>query len=208
MTFDNFFSALPLVAILNGLKRKKAIETGRVLIKSGFKLIEVSMRSEDALQSIALMVKEYGNKASIGAGSVLTPKQVSEVANVGGQFIVSPNCNIEVIERTKQLGLKSLPGIATPTEAFNALDYGADILTIFPAELIPPAGIKAMLNVLPKGTRLLPFGNIDYNTLAPYIKAGASGIGFGDSLFRPYYLLTQVEENALRIIHAHQKLCA
>jgi|APSaa5957512622_1039677.scaffolds.fasta_scaffold22911_3 2-dehydro-3-deoxyphosphogalactonate aldolase len=208
MTFDNFFSEIPLVAILNGLKQEKAIETGRVLIKSGFKVIAVAMNSKNTIQSIALMVKEYGKKASIGAGSVLATKQVSEVADVGGQFIVSPNCNVEVIRQTKQLGLKSLPGIATPTEAFNALDYGADILTVFPAELILPVGIKAMLAVLPKGTQLLPIGGIDLNTMVPYIKAGASGFGFGGLLFRPYYLLTQIEENALRIIQAYQKRCS
>ena len=166
------------------------------------------MNSKNTIQSIALMVKEYGKKASIGAGSVLATKQVSEVADVGGQFIVSPNCNVEVIRQTKQLGLKSLPGIATPTEAFNALDYGADILTVFPAELILPVGIKAMLAVLPKGTQLLPIGGIDLNTMVPYIKAGASGFGFGGLLFRPYYLLTQIEENALRIIQAYQKRCS
>jgi len=207
MTFDNFYSKLPLIAILNGLKQEKAIETGRVLIKSGFKLIAVSLNSKNALQSIALMVKEYGNKASIGAGCVLTTKQVSEVANIGAQFIVSPNCKIEVIKQTKQLGLKSIPGIATPSEAFNALEYGADILSVFPAELILPVNIKAVLPVLPKNTQLLPTGGIDLNKMVPYSKAGASGFIFGGILFKPYYLLSQVEENALRIITAYQNRC-
>lgn len=144
----------------------------------------------------------------IGGGTVLSEYDVDNVAESGGSFVVSPNFNKKVVKKTKQKGMVSLPGVATPTEAFAALENGADELKIFPAELIPPSGVKALLAVLPKGTGLIPFGGIDHTNMAGYLEAGASGFGYGGSLFKPGYDLDDISARARRLIETYRKLCS
>ena len=149
--FDKFQGALavcPLVAILRGLQPADAHAIGEALVTSGWKLIEVPLNSPDAMRSIAALVKAFPD-ALVGAGTVLQPEQVREVHAAGGQMVVAPNFNAEVVREAVRLGMVCLPGVLTPTEAFAALAAGASGLKLFPAEMIGPAAVKALRAVLP-----------------------------------------------------------
>ena len=192
--FNIAFDQLPLVAILRGLTPPEAPAIGQALHSAGFRLLEVPLNSPDPLQSISLLRAQCPD-AVVGAGTVLTPEQVRQVHAAGGQMVISPNFNLAVVQETLRLGMVSLPGILTPTEAFAALAAGAHGLTIFPAELASPAVVKALLAVLPAGTRILPVGGISASNMAPWLSAGASGFGIGSSLYKPGKPAFEVERD-------------
>ena len=175
---------LPLVAILRGLTPADASSIGAALDTAGFSLIEVPLNSPQPLASIATLVAQLPN-ALVGAGTVLTTAQVREVHGAGGQLIVSPNFDAEVVRLAVQLGMVCLPGVMTPTEAFAALAAGASGIKLFPAELVPPAGVKALRAVLSAQTLVLPVGGITPEAMAPYRAAGANGFGLGSALYKP-----------------------
>ena len=175
---------LPLIAILRGLTPAEAPSVGDALVAAGFSLLEVPLNSPQPLESIALLAQTHLN-ALVGAGTVLTAAQVREVHAAGGQLIVSPNFDADVVREAVRLGLICLPGIATPTEAFAALAAGAHGLKLFPAEMSAPAVLKALLAVLPTGTLMLPVGGITPHTLGPWRDAGAQGFGIGSALYKP-----------------------
>ena len=183
---DRFRAAmreLPLIAILRGLKPAEAPAIGDVLVEAGFRLIEVPLNSPQPLESIALLRKRFPDVV-VGAGTVLTAAEVRDVASAGGELIVAPNFNRDVVVETVRLGLASAPGIMTPTEAFAALGAGAHGLKLFPAELASPAVIKALLAVLPKGTPLIPVGGIGADNMGAWRAAGSAGFGLGSSLYK------------------------
>jgi 2-dehydro-3-deoxyphosphogalactonate aldolase len=187
MTAEKFQAAmreLPLIAILRGLKPSEADAIGDVLVEAGFRLIEVPLNSPQPFDSIALLRKRLP-QAVVGAGTVLTAADVRAVAAAGGELVVAPNFDRDVVVETVELGMASLPGIMTPTEAFAALAAGAHGLKLFPAELASPAVVKAMLAVLPKGTPLIPVGGIAADNLAGWHAIGAAGFGLGSSLYKP-----------------------
>ncbi|MCZ0960271.1 2-dehydro-3-deoxy-6-phosphogalactonate aldolase [Paracoccus benzoatiresistens] len=182
--FDTAFSANPLIAILRGLRPEEAADTAKALTGAGFTIIEVPLNSPEPLDSIARMVAAAPD-AIIGAGTVLTPDQVGAVADAGGRIIIAPNFDPRVAAEARRRGLSYCPGVGTVTEAFAALEAGASALKLFPAEMIPPAAVKAMRAVLPRETRLLPVGGISPDTMEPYLRAGADGFGLGSALYRP-----------------------
>ena len=175
----------PIVAILRGITPPEAVATAQSLIANGITLIEVPLNSPDAFDSIARMIDAVGTQAEIGAGTVLRPAEVTQLAAIGGRLVVSPNCNPDVIRATRQAGLASYPGVMTPSEAFAALDAGATALKLFPGELIGPTGLKAMRAVLPAGTDCYAVGGVNADTIRDWIAAGAAGIGVGTGIFRP-----------------------
>lgn len=175
----------PIVAILRGITPPEAVATAQSLIANGITLIEVPLNSPDAFDSIARMIDAFGTQAEIGAGTVLRPAEVTQLAAIGGKLVVSPNCNPDVIRATRQAGLASYPGVMTPSEAFAALDAGATALKLFPGELIGPTGLKAMRAVLPAGTDCYAVGGVNADTIRDWIAAGAAGIGVGTGIFRP-----------------------
>jgi 2-dehydro-3-deoxyphosphogalactonate aldolase len=183
--FHAAMEKLPLVAILRGLKPAEAPDVARALLDEDFAFIEIPLNSPDPLTSIAAVRKLAPAQVLVGAGTVLTVAQVEAVAQAGGDLIVTPNTNVEVIARAKALGLTCLPGAATPTEAFAALAAGADAVKAFPAEMISPVVVKAWRAVLPKGTGILPVGGIAPDNMGPYVKAGAAGFGLGSALYKP-----------------------
>lgn len=204
MTVDKFKAAmreLPLVAILRGLKPEEAPAIGDVLVEAGFRLIEVPLNSPQPLDSIATLRKRFP-EAVIGAGTVLTTADVRDVASAGGELVVAPNFDREVVEETVRLGMASLPGILTPTEAFAALMAGAHGLKLFPAELASPAVVKALLAVLPKGTPLIPVGGIGADNMSAWHAAGAAGFGLGSSLYKPGDDAATVRAKAAIIVSA------
>eukprot|EP00429_Kryptoperidinium_foliaceum_P099857 CAMPEP_0176259176 /NCGR_PEP_ID=MMETSP0121_2-20121125/38940_1 /TAXON_ID=160619 /ORGANISM="Kryptoperidinium foliaceum, Strain CCMP 1326" /LENGTH=207 /DNA_ID=CAMNT_0017599063 /DNA_START=17 /DNA_END=640 /DNA_ORIENTATION=- len=175
---------MPVVAILRGVEPHEAVPIGRALAGEGFGILEVPMNSPDALRSIRLLADAVGSSAIVGAGTVLTAEDVDRVAEAGGKIIVSPNFDEQVVRRTKALGLISVPGVATPTEAFAAVRCGADALKAFPGEQFPPKIIKAWCMVLPPQTRVFPTGGVTLENMKDYLDAGASGFGVGTSLYK------------------------
>tara|TARA_R110001599_G_scaffold56398_2_gene155995 strand:+ start:31 stop:669 length:639 start_codon:yes stop_codon:yes gene_type:complete len=182
--FASHFQTLPLVAILRGLTPAEAPAIGEALADAGFGVLEVPLNSPQPLESIATLARAHPHSL-VGAGTVLTAEQVREVHAAGGQLIVSPNFNAAVVHEAIGLGMVCLPGIATPTEAFAALEAGAPGLKLFPAEAASPAVLKAMLAVLPAGTLMIPVGGITPGNMAPWMAAGAHGFGLGSALYKP-----------------------
>jgi 2-dehydro-3-deoxyphosphogalactonate aldolase len=203
--FESAMRALPLVAILRGLKPAEAPAIGTVLVGAGFGLIEVPLNSPQPLESIALLKKQFP-QALIGAGTVLKVEEVRAVAAAGGELIVAPNFNREVVAETVKLGLVSLPGILTPTEAFVALDAGAHGLKLFPSEIASPVVVKALLAVLPKGTPIVPVGGIGADNMKAWRDAGAAGFGLGSSLYKPGDDAETVAKKAAAIVAAWKAL--
>jgi 2-dehydro-3-deoxyphosphogalactonate aldolase len=200
--FDDAFRRCPLIAILRGVTPAEVVSIGEALIDAGFGLIEVPLNSPDPLDSIARLARALAGRAVIGAGTVLRAVDVAAVQAAGGTMIISPNTNVDVIAATKKAGLVSLPGFATPSEAFAALEAGATALKLFPAEGASPAVLKAMRAVLPSGVRLLPVGGVTPETLAPWIKAGAAGFGLGSALYTAGLAAGEVAIRARRFIDA------
>lgn len=199
---DPHFSALPLIAILRGVRPDEVVAIGEALFDAGFRVIEVPLNSPEPLESVRRLVAAVGDRARIGAGTVLTVPQVHEVAVAGGTLVVSPNANPDVIRATKAAGLWSAPGVATPTEGFAALDAGADMLKLFPAEQIPPGIVKAWRAVVPASVPLVPVGGITPHTMAEFIAAGATGFGLGSALYKPGMSAADVRRTAADYVSA------
>lgn len=177
-------ATLPLVAILRGMKPEEAPAVGDVLWATGWRLLEVPLNSPRPLESIALLARRRPD-ALVGAGTVRTEAEVRAVHAAGGRMIVSPHFDPRVIRAAAALGMVSLPGVLTPSEAFAALDAGASGLKLFPAEMMPPAVVKAIRAVLPREVLLLPVGGITPGNMAAYRTAGANGFGIGSALYKP-----------------------
>jgi 2-dehydro-3-deoxyphosphogalactonate aldolase len=200
--FDAAFARCPLVAILRGVEPGAVEAIGEELVAAGFTLIEVPMNSPDPLDSVARLAKRLGGRAVIGAGTVLDVAQVAAMRDAGGQMVISPNADLDVIRASAAAGLASLPGIATPSEAFAALKAGASALKLFPAEGASPAVLKAMRAVLPKTVRVLPVGGITPDNMAPWRAAGAAGFGLGSALYKPGMTAVEVGQNARSFVAA------
>jgi 2-dehydro-3-deoxyphosphogalactonate aldolase len=200
--FSAAVQALPLVAILRGLRPDEALTVGQALTNADWRLIEVPLNSPQPLQSIEAMAAALP-AALVGAGTVLSAAQVCEVHAAGGQLVVSPNFDADVVREAVRLGMVCLPGVMTATEAFAALQAGATGLKLFPAEMITPAVVKALRAVLPAPTLLLPVGGISVDNMAAYRAAGASGFGIGSALYAPGMTAAQVSENAMKFIAAY-----
>ena len=196
----------PLVAIIRGVTPAEAESVGGALLDAGFLIIEVALNSPEPLASIERLAKLAGDRATIGAGTVLTPGDVRRVADAGGRIIVSPNTDPQVIQASVAAGLVSSPGYFTPSEAFTALRAGAQVLKLFPAEGAGPAVVKAQLAVLPREIPLLVVGGIRPDNMRPYVEAGAAGFGLGSSLYKPGLSADEVAANARAFVAAVREL--
>lgn len=195
--------SLPLVAILRGLRPAEAVAVGGALVEAGWRLIEVPLNSPAPLESIAALAAAFPH-ALVGAGTVLDAAAVRDVNAAGGRMVVAPNFDAAVVRQSVALGLVTLPGVLSASEAFAALAAGANALKLFPAEMIPPAALKALRAVLDPATRLLPVGGIALDNWRPYHAAGANGFGIGSSLYKPGQDAAVVGEQARRWAAAWQ----
>lgn len=201
---DPHFAALPLIAILRGIMPDEVVAIGQALVDAGLRVIEVPLNSPQPLESIRRLAAACGDRARIGAGTVLTVQQVRDVWNAGGTLIVSPNTNADVIRATKAAGLWSAPGVATPTEGFTALDAGADMLKLFPAEQLGPSVIRAWRAVLPRDVPLVPVGGVSAESMAAFIAAGADGFGLGSAVYKPGMTITDVRRAADTLVATYR----
>ena len=195
-----------LIAILRGIKPSEAVDVASALIDAGFSRIEVPLNSPDPISSIAKMVDAFGQDALIGAGTVLNVEQAEAVAATGAKLIVSPNTNTAVIERTRELGMLSYPGVMTPTECFAAIDAGATGLKLFPADLVGVAGVKAFKAVLPSEMKLYAVGGVANDNLGQWRTAGVTGFGIGSSLYKAGRTVDEVHTIAKGIVAAYDQL--
>ncbi len=208
LAFTEALAACPLVAILRGVEPGECLEIGRALVDAGFTIIEVPLNSPAPFESIALLARELGEQALVGAGTVTSPQQVDEVAQAGGRLIVMPHADAKVVVEAKALRLTALPGFSTPTEAFAMLEAGADGLKLFPAEASPPKVLKALRAVLPKAVPVIPVGSISVENMGEYWAAGASGFGLGSALYKPGATAAQVGKSAAKFRAAVQLLAS
>ena len=182
--FDAARARCPLVAILRGITPAEAHGVADALIDAGFTMIEVPLNSPEPLRSIERIASRVGDRAIVGGGTMLTKDDVRGVREAGGTLMVSPNTDPAVIEAAAAGGMIAIPGFATPTEAFTALQAGASALKLFPAEISSPAALQAMRAVLPRSTPMFVVGGISPANMATWLKAGADGFGIGGSLYR------------------------
>lgn len=185
LSFSPWLEALPLVAILRGVRPQEAVAVGEALAETGFRIIEVPLNSTGPFASIEALSVRFGTRMLIGAGTVLRIEDAHRVAEAGGKLIVMPHADAAIVRAARARTLLTVPGFSTPTEAFAALTAGADALKLFPAEANPRAALKAMRAVLPREVPILPVGSITSQNMRSYLHAGANGFGLGSALYRP-----------------------
>jgi 2-dehydro-3-deoxyphosphogalactonate aldolase len=208
MSLRRHLAAMPLVAILRGLTPEEAPDAFAALVKAGFRIIEVPLNSPRPFETIAYLAGRAGADRLIGAGTVLSVDEARAAREAGARLMVAPNCDPLVIAAAEAHGMATLPGVATPSEAFAALKAGADGLKLFPAELLPPAAIKAWRAVLPAGTLLLPVGGVTLANMADYVAAGADGFGIGGSLYKPGMPASELGDRARAFVARCRELFA
>jgi 2-dehydro-3-deoxyphosphogalactonate aldolase len=194
-----------IIAILRGITPDESVAVCTALVDAGITLIEVPLNSPNAVDSIGRAARALSDRAEIGAGTVLTPEDVRAVAGAGGTFIVSPDTNAEVITETVRLGLKSYPGVFSPTDAFTAIRSGATGLKFFPAEVLGTKGIKAMKAVLPKDMPVYAVGGANPDNFSDYFDVGCTGFGLGTYIFKPGMSVGEVAERAALAVAAYDK---
>jgi 2-dehydro-3-deoxyphosphogalactonate aldolase len=196
------FADLPLIAILRGVTPAEAPAIGIAIVEAGFRIVEVPLNSPEPLASIRGLVAAIGERATIGAGTVLAAAEVEAVAACGVRLVVSPNTDSAVIRTAKAAGLATAPGVATPTEAFAAIAAGADLLKLFPAEILGPAAVKAWRAVLPHDTPLVPVGGVTPENVPAWRAAGAAGLGLGSAIYAPGMPVPEVARRARAFVAA------
>jgi 2-dehydro-3-deoxyphosphogalactonate aldolase len=194
----------PLVAILRGVKPSEAESIGYALERAGIAIVEVPLNSPSPFESIAILSRTFGDRMMIGAGTLTRSSQVEEVAAAGGRLVVTPHADTAIVRVAKEAGMIAFPGFFNPTEAFALLDAGADGIKLFPAEVLGPPMLKAMLAVLPKSSIVIPVGGIDANNVGPWMTAGALGLGIGSSIYKPGDDAVVVEKKARALVAAVQ----
>ncbi|EKN3828968.1 TPA: 2-dehydro-3-deoxy-6-phosphogalactonate aldolase [Yersinia enterocolitica] len=201
----SWITDLPLIAILRGITPQDVQAHVAALLEAGFDAVEIPLNSPDWQRSISDTVKEFGHRALIGAGTVLQPAQVDELHAMGSRLVVTPNIQPEVIRRAVGYGMTVCPGCATATEAFNALDAGAQALKIFPSNSFGPDYIKALKAVLPPEVPVFAVGGITPENLHIYLNAGCVGAGLGSDLYRAGQSVERTIQQAKAFVKAYKE---
>ncbi|HRJ68001.1 MAG TPA: 2-dehydro-3-deoxy-6-phosphogalactonate aldolase [Beijerinckiaceae bacterium] len=200
--FEAAFAAMPLIAILRGIRPEEAVGIGEALVAAGIRIIEVPLNSPEPFESITRLVRRFKAEAVIGAGTVRWPHEVERLRELGAGLVLSPHVDAAVVRASVAAGIVSIPGILTPTEAFLALNSGAHALKLFPMEMIGTPGARAMRAVLPRGTRLVAVGGVGEGNAAQLLDGACDGLGIGSSLYKPGDKASTVGERARRFIQA------
>jgi 2-dehydro-3-deoxyphosphogalactonate aldolase len=195
----------PLVAILRGVRPDEAEGIIGALIEGGLTAIEVPLNSPDPFRSIEIAAKMAPAGTLIGAGTVLTQEAVDRLNDAGGRLLVTPNVDPAVIGRARDLGMVTMPGVFTPTEALLAAKSGASCLKFFPASVLGTAGISAIRAVLPPDLPIAAVGGVSEENYAQYTKAGIFIFGLGSSLYNPGMTAREVGERATATVRAYDQ---
>lgn len=177
----NIINHTKIIAIIRGIPKESLLPAVEALVSGGIRAVEITLNRSDAVDGIREIAAKLGEHITVGAGTVLTTEQVEAVADAGGRYIISPNTNVEVIRRTKELELISIPGALTPTEIVTAWTAGADYVKLFPAGNLGVGYLKALLSPLPD----IPFlvvGGVGLDNIKDFLNAGACGAGIGGKL--------------------------
>lgn len=193
----------PLIAILRGLKPAETEAVVGALIEEGFTAIEIPLNSPEPFKSIEMAVKMAPEHCLIGAGTVLTVEDVKRLADVGGRLMVSPNVEPDVISGAAALGMVTMPGVFTPTEALAAARAGATGLKFFPASVLGPAGIQAIRAVLPAELEIAAVGGVSEKNFGDYAAIGLRSFGLGSSLYKVGMAAGEVRARARITIEAY-----
>ena len=178
-----------IIVIVRGVEKNKLIPLAEAMYKGGIRFLEITysadkkVSDEETAENIKMLSEHFGGRMYIGAGTVLTEEQVALTKKAGGQFIISPDTVPEVIRKTKELGIISIPGAVTPSEITTAVKSGADFVKLFPANNLGAAYIKAITAPL-CNVKLLAVGGIDENNMSEYLKAGVCGFGIGGNIVK------------------------
>lgn len=176
-----------IIVIVRGIEKENLIPLAEAMYDGGIRMIEItysadlSISDEETAENIHLISEHFGDRMYVGAGTVLTEKQVELTKNAGGKFIISPDVNEKVIEKTRSLGLVSMPGALTPTEVQKAHSYGADFVKLFPITNMGSKYVKAISAPL-SNIKMLAVGGIDENNMREYLDAGVCGFGIGSNI--------------------------
>ena len=197
-------TALPLIAILRGITPEDVVEHVEALIEAGFDAIEIPLNSPDWQASIPLAVRQAGDRALVGAGTVLSMDLANQVADLGGTLMVTPNTDPDVIRQARRRGLYTAIGFMTPSEAFAALAAGAQSLKLFPSSNLGPSYIKAIRAVLPPDVPLLAVGGVTPENLGQFLDAGCIGAGLGGDLYKPGQPVSRTRERAAAFVKAYR----
>ncbi len=179
-----------LVAIVRAADDAHLVESIGALADGGVTITEVTLTVPNALDVIRKVKQKYGDRITIGAGTVLDTESARAAIMAGAQFLVSPTVNLDVIKLCKRYDVLVFPGAFTPTEILTAWEAGADVVKVFPSEVLGPAFFRAMSRPLPQ-IRLMPTGGVDLNTAAEYLRAGACCLGVGTQLVDPKAIARQ-----------------
>lgn len=178
-----------IIVIVRGVEKNKLIPLAEAMYKGGIRFLEITysadkkVSDEETAENIKMLSEHFGGRMYIGAGTVLTEEQVAITKKAGGQFIISPDTVPEVIRKTKELGMISIPGAVTPSEITTAVKSGADFVKLFPANNLGAAYIKAITAPL-CNVKLLAVGGIDENNMSEYLKSGVCGFGIGGNIVK------------------------
>jgi 2-dehydro-3-deoxyphosphogalactonate aldolase len=200
--FDESFRRMPLIAILRGVKPVESEHIIAAIIEGGIRIVEIPLNSPEPFASIERASRRFSREAIIGAGTVLTPENVERVAEAGADIIVSPNFDGTVVGASKTLGLVSVPGVMTPSEAFAAIAAGADVLKFFPGEILALPAIRAYAAVLPKNIPIVLVGGVTVESVKTFANSPVSGFGVGSSLYKPGMSASEVSERSKSFVKA------
>ncbi len=208
MRGEDALSKLPIVAILRGVTPDRVAAIAETLVGLGISAIEVPLNSPQPFESIKRLREATGASCLCGAGTVLRPDDVNRVRDAGGDLIVTPNCDARVIVRARTHNMMVMPGFATASEAFAAIDAGATWLKLFPASSYGPSHLKSLRAVLPTHIRVFAVGGIGADRTAAWAEAGAAGFGFGSELFKPDYSIDEVATRARDLVESTRRAMA
>ena len=205
ISLQDAFAEVPIVAIIRGVRPDEVEGVAEALVSAGVRVIEVPLNSPEPLESLRRLAR-FADRAVHGAGTVLSPAAVDQVADAGGRVIVSPNTDQAVIERTLERGLTPMPGFGSASEAFQAYAAGARYLKLFPAATYGVGHVKALLDVLPSDAVVQPVGGVKPEQMADWWAAGARGFGMGGDLYKPGFTPEEVHARALKAVEAVRRL--
>ena len=207
-TFNwDLFNTIPIIGIIRGISREKLEKTLPIYYAAGFRNVEITLNTPDALSIIQWLNQGFGEKMNVGAGTVCTLEEFEKAVGAGAQFIVSPILNTDLIKACKASKIPSFPGAFSPTEIYQAWEAGASMVKVFPATLAGFDYIKQVKGPL-DAIKILPTGGITKDNLAEFIKAGADGFGIGGEIFDKKLIMAdqwqQLEEKMKAFINNYR----